>query len=108
MRWQDQEYTEVRPGIFGATTDTEQLTVTFYRYEPGCEWETHEHPEDQVTSIVEGGTIDFVVAGEPVSMSAGETAVIPGGVPHSATVAPDGERVITLNVWRLRRPPAPR
>jgi quercetin dioxygenase-like cupin family protein len=108
MRWDEQEFTEVRPGIFGATIDTEQLTVTVYRYEPGCEWETHAHPEDQVTSIIEGGTIDFVVDGRPVSLGRGELSIIPGGVPHSATVAVESERVITLNVWRLRRPPAPR
>jgi quercetin dioxygenase-like cupin family protein len=38
-----------------------------------------------------------------VPLGPGEMAVIPGGVPHSATVAADGERVVTLNVWRLRR-----
>ena len=95
--------TEVRPGIFAATEHTEQLTVTVYRYEPGCEWETHAHPEDQVTYVTEGGTIDFVVDGRPAPLSAGELAIIPGDVPHSASVAADGERVITLNVWRLRR-----
>ena len=105
MRWQDLDFSEVRPGIFGATIDTEQLTATIYRYEPGCAWETHEHPEDQVTCVIEGGTVDFVVDGRPVSLSPGELAVIPGDVPHSASVAADGERVITLNVWRLRRRP---
>ena len=55
-----------------------------------------------MTYVTEGGTIDFVVDGSPVSMSAGEFSVIPGGVPHSASVAADGERVITVNVWRLR------
>ena len=83
MRWDDQEFTEVRPGIFGATIDTEQLTVTVYRYEPGCAWETHAHPEDQVTFVVEGGTVDFVVDGRPAPLGPGELAVIPGGVPHS-------------------------
>ena len=102
MHWSDQDFTEVRPGIFGATIDTEQLTVTVYRYEPGCAWETHEHPEDQVTTVIEGGAVDFVVGGEPASFGPGEMAVIPGGLPHSAAVAAEGERVVTLNVWRLR------
>jgi quercetin dioxygenase-like cupin family protein len=102
MHWAAQEFTEVRPGIFGATVDTEQLTVTVYRYEPGCEWETHAHPEDQVTTVLEGGVVDFVVGGKPARLGPGELAVIPGGIPHSATVAADGERVVTLNVWRLR------
>jgi len=103
MPFADREFTEVRPGIFGATVDTEQLTVTVYRYEPGCEWETHRHPEDQVTYITEGGTVDFVVDGEPRPLSARQLAIIPGGVPHSASVPADGERVISLNVRRLRK-----
>jgi quercetin dioxygenase-like cupin family protein len=102
LRWDDQEFTEVRPGIFGATVDSEQLTVTVYRYEPGCAWETHEHPEDQVTFIAEGGTVDFVVHGRPTPLGPGQLAVIPGGVPHSATVARDSARVVSINVWRLR------
>jgi quercetin dioxygenase-like cupin family protein len=102
MLFAGREFTEVRPGIFGATEDTAQLTVTVYRYEPGCAWETHAHPEDQVTFVAEGGTVDFVVDGEPRPLAAGELAIIPGGVPHSASVPADGETVVTLNVWRLR------
>jgi quercetin dioxygenase-like cupin family protein len=102
-RWQDlTDWTEVRPGIFGATVDTDQLTVTVYRYEPGCSWETHQHPEDHVTFVAEGGTVDFIVDGRPSPLAPGQLAIIPGDTPHSATVAADGERVITLNVWRLR------
>ena len=102
LRWDEQEFTEVRPGIFGATIDTEQLTVTVYRYEPGCSWEEHSHPEDQVTCVVEGGTVEFVVDGRPTPLSPGQLAVIPGGVPHSASVPADAQRVVTINVWRLR------
>jgi quercetin dioxygenase-like cupin family protein len=103
LRWDALDFSQVRPGIFGATIDTEQLTATVYRYEPGCSWETHAHPEDQVTCVLEGGVVDFVVDGRPAPLGPGEMAVIPGDVPHSATVAADGERVVTLNVWRLRR-----
>ena len=102
MLWSEREPAEVRPGIFGATEDTEQLTVTVYRYEPGCAWEEHSHPEDQVTYITEGGTVDFVVDGRPTPLSPGQVAIIPGGVPHSAGVAGDGEPVVSLNVWRSR------
>ncbi len=102
LRWHEQDFTELRPGIFGATIDTEQLTVTVYRYEPGCAWETHAHPEDQITSVLEGGTVQFVVDGRPVPLGPGQLAVIPGDVPRSATVPTDGERVVTVNVWRLR------
>jgi quercetin dioxygenase-like cupin family protein len=102
LRWDEQEFTEVRPRIFGATIDTEQLTVTVYRYEPGCAWEEHSHPEDQVTCVVDGGTVEFVVDGRPTPLSPGQLALIPGGVPHSASVPADAQRVVTINVWRLR------
>jgi len=105
LNWDEQEFREVRPGIFGATIDSPQLTATVYRYEPGCAWETHAHPEDQVTCVLEGGQVDFVVDGQPVALRPGALSVIPGGIPHSASVDPAGERVITLNVWRLRSTP---
>jgi hypothetical protein len=34
MLFGDRDFTQVRPRISGATEDTEQLTVTVYRYEP--------------------------------------------------------------------------
>jgi quercetin dioxygenase-like cupin family protein len=104
--WSTREFFEVRPGIHGATVHTPQLTVTLYRYEPGSTWEEHEHPEDQVSSVIEG-EIDFTVAGNLVHLRAGELAALPGGVPHSAQV---GEREVrTLNVYTSRSTPvAPR
>src|SRR3954471_7040251 len=102
MLWSEREAAEIRAGIFGVTEDTEQLTVTVYRYEPGCAWEEHAHPEDQVTFIAEGGTVDFVVDGRATPLTAGQLAVIPGGIPHSASVPADGRRVVSVNVWRLR------
>lgn len=101
--WPEQEFREVRPGIWGATVHTPQLTVTYYRYEPGSSWEEHQHPEDQVTSVI-AGEIDFIVGGRPVHLTAGQLAALPGGVPHSATVGA-GE-VRTLNVYTSRHTPA--
>jgi quercetin dioxygenase-like cupin family protein len=97
--WSHHEFTEVRPGIFGATVDTPQLTVTLYRYGAGSSWEEHRHPEDQISTVLEG-EIDFTVAGELVRLEKGQVACLPGGVPHSAVVGP--EPVVTLNVYTLR------
>ena len=52
--WDEQEFTEVRPGIFGATVHTPQLTATLYRYGAGSSWEEHQHPQDQITTVLEG------------------------------------------------------
>jgi acyl-CoA thioester hydrolase len=101
--WSEHESTEVRPGIFGSTVHTPQLTATLYRYAAGSTWEEHAHRQDQITTVIEG-SIDFIVAGERVTLRAGETALLPGGVRHAAEV-PDG--AVTLNVLTRRdQPPA--
>src|ERR1700761_3083208 len=99
--WERESFTEVRPGIFGATVHTPQLTATLYRYGAGSSWEEHSPPQDQIPSVV-SGEIDFVVAGEPVHLVAGELAKLPGGIPHAAARAPDGDGAVTLNVFTYR------
>lgn len=104
--WNEQEFTEVRPGIFGSTVHTPQLTATLYRYGPGTSWEEHAHPQDQITTVLEGA-IDFVVGGEQVHLQAGQLAALPGGTPHSASVPESG--AVSLNVFTHREaaPSAP-
>ena len=102
--WSEREFAEVRPGIFGATVHTPQLTATLYRYGAGSSWEEHDHPQDQITTVLEGA-IDFVVAGEPVHLDAGQLATLPGNTPHSATAPQDGSGAVTLNVFTHRESP---
>ena len=102
--WSQLEFAEVRPGIWGATVHTPQLTVTYYRYEAGSSWEEHQHPQDQVTSVIDG-EIDFTVAGEPVHLVAGQLAALPGGVPHSAEVGDREVRTLNVYTYRAATPP---
>lgn len=101
--WDAQEYAEVRPGIFGATVHTPQLTATLYRYRAGTSWEEHQHSQDQITQVLEG-VIDFVVDGAAVRLSTGQLAALPGGTPHSASVPKDAPAV-SLNVFTHREAP---
>jgi quercetin dioxygenase-like cupin family protein len=98
--WDEQEFTEVRPGIFGATVHTPQLTATLYRYTAGARWEEHRHPQDQMTMVLEG-VIDFVVEGQPVRLRSGQLAALPGGTAHSATV-PNEANAVSINVFTFR------
>ncbi|MFZ0378344.1 MAG: cupin domain-containing protein [Solirubrobacteraceae bacterium] len=100
--WSEQEFKEVRPDIYGATIHTPQLTATLYRYGGGSSWEEHQHPQDQITTVLEG-VVDFVVGGQPVRLEAGQLAALPGGTPHSATVPEGG--AVTLNVFTYREQP---
>jgi quercetin dioxygenase-like cupin family protein len=99
--WDHQQFTEARPGIFGATVHTPQLTAILYRYEAGSSWELHRHPQDQITTVL-SGAIDFIVDGVPVRLTAGQVATLPGGTPHSAGVS---EPAVSLNVLTRRDAP---
>jgi quercetin dioxygenase-like cupin family protein len=103
INWDEQEFAQARPGIFGATVHTPQLTAILYRYDGGSSWEEHQHPQDQMTYVIEG-EIDFVVAGQPARLVAGQFATLPGGTPHSATV-PTGGGAVTLNILTHREAP---
>lgn len=100
--WAEQDFKEVRPNIYGATVQTPQLTAILYRYDGGSSWEEHHHPQDQITTVLEG-VIDFLVDGQPVRLEAGQLAALPGGTPHSATVPEGG--AVTLNVLTHREAP---
>jgi quercetin dioxygenase-like cupin family protein len=98
LDWEAREFAEVRPGIRGCTIVSDDLTVTMYRYGPGSEWEEHHHPEDQLTIVLQGEIV-FRSGGDEIHLGPGQQVLIPGGVPHSATV---GGEVVTLNVWPPR------
>lgn len=93
--WDDIEATLVYPGVYRQSMTTSEGTIVRYTYHPGCVFPVHHHPEEQLT-IVHSGEIEFMVAGAPVLLRAGQLAVIPGGMPHGARVRGD-EIVVTDN-----------
>ncbi|HUG14671.1 MAG TPA: cupin domain-containing protein [Thermomicrobiales bacterium] len=102
--WNDVEPVEVFPGIFRQALVTEESTIVRYTYHPGCVFPVHQHPEEQVT-LVHSGEIEFEVDGAPLTLRAGQIAVIPGRMPHGARVTA-GEIVVTDNfIASARRSP---
>ena len=97
--WEAREFAAMRPGIWGCTIVSRDLTVTMYRYGAGSEWEEHHHPEDQLTIVMSGEIVFRTGAGE-IRLGPGQQVLIPGGVPHSATAGSGA--VVTLNVWPPR------
>jgi quercetin dioxygenase-like cupin family protein len=93
--WDDIPTEEVFPGIHRQLLVTAESTIVRYTYHPGCVFPVHQHREEQVT-LVHSGVIDFEVAGLPVTLRAGQVAVIPGGTPHGARVS-GPEIVVTDN-----------
>jgi len=99
--WSEIVPDEVHPGIVRQVVDGERQTLVRYVYQPGAVFPVHSHPEEQITMVL-GGRIRFDVAGEPITLSAGQVAVIPPNVPHGATVLGD-EPVETLNALSPKR-----
>jgi len=91
-----------KPGVKRAHWHGGPFTVIKYVYAPGSEFPEHSHDEDQVTVVVSGNIV-FDVSGEKVELMPGETAYIPGGAPHSASVPKGGETVVSINVFHPPR-----
>lgn len=92
-------------GIARQTVHGQNQTLVRYIYQPGSVFPIHQHPEEQIT-IVLSGSIDFTVDGRPLTLSAGESALIPANIPHGASVT-GSEVVVTLNTMSPRRSAAP-
>lgn len=103
--WEQIPSEEPLPGIARQTVHGANQTLVRYVYQPGSIFPVHQHPEEQIT-IVLSGTIDFTVEGAPVTLGAGQSALIPANVPHGATVTAS-EVVVTLNTMSPRRSSAP-
>jgi quercetin dioxygenase-like cupin family protein len=95
--WDDLDELESRPGIFRQVYTESKLQVVRYRYGPGSEFETHSHPEEQMT-IGLSGQLEFVMNGKTHMLGPGDVFFIPGDVPHSARNIGDVE-VLTLNFF---------
>src|SRR5262245_14150729 len=74
---------EPRPGWRARFFHSEHMTFGYYDIEPGSEVHTHHHPQEEVWHVVEG-ELELVVDGVTRLVRAGDAAVVPAEVPHSA------------------------
>jgi quercetin dioxygenase-like cupin family protein len=74
---------EIIPGFHGRFVHTDQVTIAHFQIDEGATLPGHAHPHEQVTTVLEG-QLEMTVGGETRVVSAGQCAVIPGGVTHSA------------------------
>ena len=71
------------PGAEGRIVHGEALSVALWTFEADTGLPAHSHPHEQIALVVEG-EIELTVDGETRLLSPGMSAVIPGGVEHSA------------------------
>lgn len=88
-------------GILRRVVTTTKATVTEYRFEPGATFPIHDHPEEQITLVLDG-EIAFTAGDQRRELRAGAWSVVPGDVAHGVTAGPAGARFLAIVV-----PPRP-
>jgi len=86
---------ELRPGVDTAIVPGANLTLSFLRLSPGLDAKLHSHPEEQAVVVLEGA-LDLVVEQTTYHVRAGDVALIPGGIPHSAVTHGEACRVLDV------------
>jgi unsaturated pyranuronate lyase len=86
--WGRDEIEWLTPSIGRQHFDTDGLTVARLTLRAGSTVPSHHHPNEQVANIV-AGRLRFVVGDEERVVGAGESVIVPPGVPHEVEVLED-------------------
>lgn len=87
-RWHEQPIEELNPSIERQLVHTEAMTIARIRLLAGAVVPRHAHPHEQVANVLEG-SLHFVLGEEETVVSAGESMIVPGGVPHEVEALAD-------------------
>ena len=87
-RWQDEPVEELTPLIGRQLVHTETMTIARIHLAAGAAVPSHEHPHEQVATVLEG-SLRFVVGGEERIVSSGESMFVPSGIPHEVEALAD-------------------
>ena len=86
--WDQIEKEQVNPKFTRQVIDAETMTVARLFLKKGCFVPEHSHHNEQI-SMVEEGSLKFVMEGKTLTIGAGEILRIPPHVPHSAEALED-------------------
>ena len=90
--WQDVKLEQLSPTIARRYVHGDQAMVAKLELKAGAVVPWHEHPNEQI-SLIQSGRLRFEfgprVAEQVIEVGAGETVVIPGGLPHQVTILED-------------------
>lgn len=74
---------EIVSGITGYYAHGDKMTFGYVELQPGSIVPMHQHPQEQITYILEG-ELEMVIKGQNCLLTAGMYHVIGSNVPHSA------------------------
>lgn len=70
-------------------------TVTLFAFDKGQRLSTHSAPFDAMAQVIEGEA-EVVIAEKPFQMKAGETIIMPAGIPHAVNATEKFKMVLTM------------
>jgi quercetin dioxygenase-like cupin family protein len=94
-RWNDEPVEQLSPLIGRQMAHTETMTVARILLARGALVPRHEHPNEQITTVLEG-RLRIVLGEEERIVSAGASVLMPAGVPHEVEALEDS---IALDVF---------
>jgi quercetin dioxygenase-like cupin family protein len=99
LRWEDEPIEALGTGIGRRMVNGEAMTLAQITLAAGAVVPSHEHPNEQIATVV-SGRLRFVVGSEEREVGPGESVLIPGGVPHRVDVLEDS---VVLDAFAPRR-----
>ena len=90
--WNQVEKEQMNPSFARQVIHGETMTVARVYLKKGCLVPQHSHVNEQI-SMLEQGSLRFVIGGEETVVKAGEVLRIPPHVPHSAEALEDSVAV---------------
>lgn len=91
-RWADIKPEPMNPLLTRQFVSGEKGMTARIMLKQGCQVPEHSHPNEQIALIL-SGALEFTVAGEKITVRAGELIILPPNVPHSAIALEDTEDI---------------
>ncbi len=75
---------------------------------PNVDFASHTHPGAEIGYLIEGSITHIVKGRPPREAKAGDSVLIPAGVPHSGRAGPNGAKIVSAWVVEKAKPLAAR
>ena len=99
MSWDGTEVEQLSAGIGRQMLNGEAMTLARVLLASGAVVPEHRHDNEQIANVL-SGRLRFVIGDEEREVMAGESVLIPGGVPHRVEALDES---VVLDVFAPRR-----
>ncbi|MDP2914680.1 MAG: SMP-30/gluconolactonase/LRE family protein [Candidatus Aminicenantes bacterium] len=91
----DVQFTELQPGANSRLIGGHGAQLSFLRMDPGMEFPSHLHPEEQLMCVMRGGMDELILDGT-AAMKTGDLLYLPGTMVHGGKVGDRGCDVLDV------------